>query len=107
MLKSGGAAGAAAAAPGGNRRGSISLNNPDKIRQAKIDAAKAKRQRAMEYGNSALKATTREGQLKDLKKQASHTFFSPSCRFVALESSSTLRLRWWFPLTHGVCPLRA
>lgn len=59
------------AAAGGNRRGSISLNNPDKTRQAKIDAAKAKRQRAMEYGNSALKATTREGQLKDLKKQAS------------------------------------
>lgn len=47
----------------------MSLNNPDKARQAKIDAAKAKRQRAMEYGNSALKATTRESQLKDLKKQ--------------------------------------
>eukprot|EP00752_Nemacystus_decipiens_P002699 g2520.t1 len=61
----------ATAAGGGSRRGSISLNNPDKDRQAKIDAAKAKRQRAMEYGNSALKATTREGQLKDLKKQAS------------------------------------
>lgn len=29
----------------------------------------------MEYGNSALKATTREGQLKDLKKQASRTAF--------------------------------
>jgi len=40
------------------------------MQQAKIDVAKAKRQRAVEYGNSALKATTRETQLKDLKKQA-------------------------------------
>lgn len=63
----------AAEGAGGNRRASISLNNPDKSRQAKIEAAKAKRQRAIEYGNSALKATTREGQLKDLKKQASRS----------------------------------
>lgn len=35
-----------------------------------IEEAKAKRQRAIEYGNSALKATTRVGQLKELRKQA-------------------------------------
>lgn len=53
----------------GSRRPTLSVNNPDKTRQAQIEAAKAKRQRAMEYGNSALKATTRESQLKELKKQ--------------------------------------
>lgn len=54
---------------GVKHRQSLSLNNHDPERQAKINAAKAKRQRAIEYGNSALKATTKEGQLKDLKKQ--------------------------------------
>ncbi|CAM9433120.1 unnamed protein product, partial [Hapterophycus canaliculatus] len=58
------------------RRVSVSLNNPDKVRQAEIDAAKAKRQRAIEYGNSALKATTRESQLKDLKTQILADFVS-------------------------------
>ncbi|CAB1101712.1 unnamed protein product [Ectocarpus sp. CCAP 1310/34] len=57
------------ASKGAGRRESLSPNVHDKARQARIDEAKAKRQRALEYGNSALKATTREGQLKDLKKQ--------------------------------------
>lgn len=46
------------------------MHNPDPARQAQLEDAKAKRQRAMEYGNNALKAITREGQLRDLKKQA-------------------------------------
>lgn len=46
------------------------MHNPDPAQQAKIDEAKAKRQRAIEYGNNALKATTKEAQLRDLKKQA-------------------------------------
>ncbi|CBJ33535.1 similar to camp and camp-inhibited cgmp 3,5-cyclic phosphodiesterase [Ectocarpus siliculosus] len=64
------------ASKGAGRRESLSPNVHDKARQARIDEAKAKRQRALEYGNSALKATTREGQLKDLKKQILADFVS-------------------------------
>lgn len=56
------------------------MHNPDPARQAKLEEAKAKRQRAIEYGNSALKAATREGDLKDLKKQVGALFHTDGCR---------------------------
>lgn len=52
----------------GERR--ISIHNPDPAKQAQIQEAKVKRQRAVEYGNNALKAATLEGQLREIKKQA-------------------------------------
>lgn len=55
---------------GAGERGRFSIHNFDPARIAQVEEAKAKRQRAMDYGNSALKTTTIEGQLKDLNRQA-------------------------------------
>lgn len=51
------------------RRPSLSLNNFDPARKANVKKAHAKRQRSIDYGNSASKASSREADLKELKKQ--------------------------------------
>lgn len=55
------------------RRPSLSLNNFDSIQKANVKKAQAKRQRAIDYGNSASNASKREADLKELKKQVGAT----------------------------------